>query len=204
MSWRARIPSRPRCCGSTVMSRLSRKDFIGTWRNPRRPILTSLVPKFPEFLSEIEDERARAHRAVRRASGRREHWIDSRELLASIGVASTAAASGALLAWLFLQPYAEHLAERANRTPHTRRRRRLPVLLAKAGGRSPAAGRRRREAIAHLLHVRNRVAVSGGSYAPACGEETRRKAGGLYGGSIPRMFASRRAIRAAVTSRPSI
>jgi FdhE protein len=72
--------------------------------------LETLLPKFPEFLSEIE---AGAPEPIAR-SAREWETSDadrSREMLAlHWQSASSGASPEALLAWLFLQPYAEHLA----------------------------------------------------------------------------------------------
>jgi FdhE protein len=73
--------------------------------------LDALVPKFPEFLSGIEagapEPIARSAREWKTRDADR-----SRELLAfHWRSASSGASPEALLAWLFLQPYGEHLAE---------------------------------------------------------------------------------------------
>jgi FdhE protein len=72
----------------------------------------ALLPKLPEFLSEIEisgpEPIARSAREWKERDADR-----SRELLAfHWRSASPGTSSEATLAWLFLQPYAEHLAER--------------------------------------------------------------------------------------------
>lgn len=73
--------------------------------------LNALLPKFPEFLSEIE---AGAPEPIAR-SAREWETSDtdrSRELLAFHWQSTSSESSPeALLAWLFLQPYAEHVAE---------------------------------------------------------------------------------------------
>jgi FdhE protein len=76
--------------------------------------LDVLLPKFPEFLSKIEsaapDPLARsAHEWLRQDTDR------SRELLELYWrSASSGSSAEGLLAWLFLQPYAEHLADHAS------------------------------------------------------------------------------------------
>ena len=76
--------------------------------------LDALLPKFPEFLSEIEsgapEPIARSAREWETRDADR-----SRELLAfHWRLASSGDSPEALLAWLFLQPYAEHLASRSS------------------------------------------------------------------------------------------
>jgi FdhE protein len=76
--------------------------------------LDALLPKFPEFLSEIEtgapEPVAQSAREWEKQDADR-----SRELLALHWRSPSPGASPeALLAWLFLQPYAEHLAEHTN------------------------------------------------------------------------------------------
>ncbi len=75
--------------------------------------LDALAPKFPEFLSEIETSAPEpiAHCA---REWRTRSAESARELIESQWRSASAAADPeALLAWLFLQPYAEHLAGRA-------------------------------------------------------------------------------------------
>ena len=79
--------------------------------------LDALLPKFPEFLSEIEIS---APEPIARSAGEwKERDADrSRELLTfHWRSASPGASLEALVAWLFLQPYAEHLAERTEHSP---------------------------------------------------------------------------------------
>src|ERR1700686_758583 len=79
--------------------------------------LDALLPKLPEFLSEIE---ANAPEPIARSAREWETGDPdrSRELLAlHWRSASSGASPEALLSWLFLQPYAEHLAEHTKHVP---------------------------------------------------------------------------------------
>jgi FdhE protein len=73
--------------------------------------LDALLPKFPEFLSEIVVGGPGPIAQSAREWSKRD-VVRSRELLAfHWRSASSEATPEALLAWLFLQPYAEHLSE---------------------------------------------------------------------------------------------
>lgn len=76
--------------------------------------LDALLPKFPKFLSEIE---AAAPEPIAQCAREQQTWdLDRTRELLEIHWQSASCGSNpeALLAWLFLQPYAEHLAERSN------------------------------------------------------------------------------------------
>lgn len=76
--------------------------------------LDALLPKFPEFLSEIE---AIAPEPIAQSAREwRTRDLDQVRELTGLQCPSTSSAS-AMLAWLFLQPYAEHRAGKVQHVP---------------------------------------------------------------------------------------
>ena len=116
MSWPLRIRSRLKCCASISVAAFQ-KGLYWYLQESWASDVDALLPKLREFLSEIEisgpEPIARSAREWKeRDAGR------SRELLAfHWRSASPGTSSEVMLAWLFLQPYAEHLAERTEYVP---------------------------------------------------------------------------------------
>jgi FdhE protein len=133
--------------------------------------LDPLLPKFPEFLSEIETSApepvAQCARDWKTRGAERSH-----ELLASSWRATSAGGNPeALLAWLFLQPYAEHLAEQARTTP----RQETPAVCPFCS-RKPVAGVLRPEGDGAKRSLICLMCSTEWPYGrivcPACGEQT--------------------------------
>ena len=113
---------------------------------------------FPRLF--LKSRPARPSRSHNRPANGRTQPTDRSHALAPVAwrSASPVRRSGTLLAWLFLQPYAEYLAERTK--PAARIRLRRCARSARGTrGRRAASGRGRREAFAGLRHVLHRVAL---------------------------------------------
>ncbi len=133
--------------------------------------LDALLPKFPEFLSEIETAGTEPiARSAREWKARDAN--QSRELLAfHWRSASLGASPEALVAWLFLQPYAEHLAEQNKHVPEKAASAVCPFC-----SRRPVVGVLRPEGDgAKRLLICSLCATEwpfGRILCPACGEES--------------------------------
>jgi FdhE protein len=133
--------------------------------------LDALLPKFPEFLSEIE---AGAPEPIAR-SAREWETRDadrSRELLAlHWQPVSSGASPEALIAWLFLQPYAEHLAEHTKHVPE-----KAASCLCPFCSRKPVVGVLRPEGDGAKRSLICSMCATEWSFGrilcPACGEES--------------------------------
>ena len=133
--------------------------------------LDALLPKFPEFLSEIEtyapEPIAQAARISLSQDADR-----SRELLAfHWQSAATGGNPEALLAWLFLQPFAEHLAEQMETMPQ----RKAPAICPFCS-RKPVVGVLRPEGDGAKRSLTCSMCATewpfGRILCPACGEES--------------------------------
>ena len=137
--------------------------------------LDALLPKFPEFLSEIETGGPEPIAQSAREWEKRD--VDrSRELLAFHWRSPSPGASPeGLLAWLFLQPYAEHLAEHI----HAEHTEGVPEKAASAVcpfcSRKPAVGVLRQEGDGAKRSLICSMCATewpfGRILCPACGEE---------------------------------
>jgi len=133
--------------------------------------LDALLPKFGEFLSEIEtggtEPIARSAREWKARDANQ-----SRELLAyHWRSASPPGSAAALVAWLFLQPYAEHLAERTEHSPE-----RAATALCPFCSRRPVVGVLRPEGDGAKRSLICSMCATewpfGRILCPACGEES--------------------------------
>jgi FdhE protein len=132
--------------------------------------LDALLPKFPEFLSDIETGGTEPiARSAREWKAR--DTSQSRELLAyHWRSASPPGSPEALVAWLFLQPYAEHLAERTEHSPE-----RAATALCPFCSRRPVVGVLRPEGDGAKRSLICSMCATewpfGRILCPACGEE---------------------------------
>ena len=133
--------------------------------------LDALLPKFPEFLSEIEtgapEPIARSARECETNDPDR-----SRELLALHWRSPSSSASPeALIAWLFLQPYAEHLAEQIKHVPEKAASSLCPFCSRKpvVGVLRPEGDGAKRSLICSMCATEWPF---GRILCPACGEES--------------------------------
>ena len=133
--------------------------------------IAELLPKVPEFLSEIEasapEPIAQSAREWKTRSACRSH-----ELLESYWRATSGGGNPeALLAWLFLQPYAEHLAEQAETAP-----RRETSAVCPFCSRKPVVGVLRPEGDGAKRSLICLMCSTEWPYGrivcPACGEQT--------------------------------
>jgi FdhE protein len=133
--------------------------------------LDGLLPKFPEFLSEIESGAPEPIAQCAREWETRDA-DRSRELLAFHWRSPSPGASPeGLVAWLFLQPYAEHLAERAKHSPE-----RAATALCPFCSRRPVVGVLRPEGDGAKRSLICSMCATewpfGRILCPACGEES--------------------------------
>jgi FdhE protein len=137
----------------------------------------ALLPKFPEFLSEIESGAPEPIAQCAREWETR-NADRSRELLAFHWRSAWSGDSPeALLAWLFLQPYAEHLAEQipAEHT-HGSRAEKTALALCPFCSRKPVVGVLRPEGDGAKRSLICSMCATewpiGRILCPACGEES--------------------------------
>jgi len=133
--------------------------------------LDALLPKFPEFLSEIESGAPEPVAQCAREWETRDADRSPELLEFHWRSASSGNSPEALLAWLFLQPYAEHLAERTKHSPE-----RAATALCPFCSRRPVVGVLRPEGDGAKRSLICSMCATewpfGRILCPACGEES--------------------------------
>jgi len=169
----AEAPSLMAAYGTTeVVPFYKTVDDMSSSRRQPELNLQLLLPKFPEFLSETETFAthpfAEAARRLRTAGESR--WRDALTSCWQNATDFTPAGPEPVLAWIFLQPYAEFLADQGERAPGSGAPTVCPFCSAKpvVGVLRPEGDGGKRFLICSLCSTEWRF---GRILCPACGEE---------------------------------